>query len=103
MITREEYLKNPDLHNAYYTEIAKEIGISPPQDVLAAAREAFKRGDEHLNSIPLWKWDIWAYSLMTYQPEALRRAFEKRGDQVSRGGVICVLKTITSYYIKQGG
>ena len=59
MITRKEYLKNSNLHHQYYLEIAKEIGISVPKDMLEKCKKALEKGDESLNSIPLKEWDMW--------------------------------------------
>jgi len=101
MITRGEYIRNPDLHDLYYLEIATEVGVGPPEDMVAAAREALAKNDIHLNSIPLCKWDAWAMSLILYRGPELGRAFGKRGDQVSLGGVVCMLKAITRYHARK--
>ena len=99
MITRQDYLKNSELHDAYYTEIAKDIGIKPDKKMIEKAKKALENGDLHLNSIPLKKWDIWAFSVLGFNYERVYDAFKKRNDYPTLSGLVCTLKAITRYYV----
>lgn len=94
MITREEYLKNPrDLHQKYYFEIARELGLCAPVDIVQRAVVALAHGDTHLNTIPLHEWDAWSEGVMFFQSSRVRAVFAKRGDFPGRY-LTCTLKAL---------
>jgi len=104
MITRQRYLAGLATHREYYTEIAEEIGIAitrPDAPIIQRAREALKKGDKALNSIPLAEWDNWALSLMAYRGSDVRAAFQRRGDFVTDADLVCLLKTVVKNYIEK--
>lgn len=87
MITRADYMEGRASHDAYYGEIAGELGYRFP----AADIEKFKRAletDAHMNNIPLAWWDAQAVGLQS----AIARILKPRGDHYSLAGGVCTLK-----------
>jgi len=101
MFTRKQYLNGEVSHDEYYLEIAKEIGIKPDEKTIEKVRNALRKGDKHLNTIPLYFWDMWAVSVYWYNREYVISIFTKRGDQFSQAGLVCALKAICRYYTKK--
>jgi hypothetical protein len=100
MIMRSDYMNNPTLHHAYYLEIAQAAGLtarSLPADV-ATIREKLKT-DEHLNNIPLGRWDSQALNNMS----AIGRASKERGDVNSHTlcNGVCALKALAKHLAQQ--
>lgn len=98
LYTRKDYLDNKITHDEYYFEIAKEIGIRPPDEMINKARKALNLGDEHLNTISLSVWDTWARNILVFNSSAVNDVFRKRGDYCTLAGLVCALKAITRYY-----
>jgi len=94
MLTRKDYMENSAiLHQAYYAEIALEIGLNP--SILPASvgeiREKLKT-DEHLNNIPLAQWDGRVQSL-----RGASAALKARGDYLTLGTGVCILKAYAKH------
>lgn len=88
---REKYLDGEIAHADYYRMIYREAGITMKNSgILDECREALARGDEHLNDIPLQKWDMMAASYINQ--EKLRQVFENHGDGCSMAGGVCIYK-----------
>lgn len=100
MITRSEYLATPNqvTHQAYYMDIAEEIGLArfklPVSEV--RIREALDAGDEYLTSIPLNKWDE------CLLPPGSAKAFWARGDFLTMSGQVSLLKEVARHRAKSG-
>jgi hypothetical protein len=54
-------------HAKKYEDLARQLGIDALVGLIPASREvvekALRTGDQHLNSIPLWKWDLAAETI----------------------------------------
>lgn len=89
MLTRKDYMANSsELHHAYYSEIAVALGIKITDAALIErCKQALADGDEHLNSIPLQRWDNMAVS---FRPD--RKVLEARGEGWSLATGVCVFK-----------
>lgn len=101
MITRADYIEGRASHDEYYLEIAKELGIKPDDEMIQRAKKALEAGDEHLNTIPLREWDVWAMSLLAFRSPEINRAFCKRGTVPAMADLVCMLKAVTRYYARQ--
>lgn len=88
MRTRKDYMDGKCSHKEYYEEIAEECGISydnaPNLDYIKTSLKE----DEHLNNIPLLRWDMAASCTKT----AIARALKSRGDFYSDADGVCVHK-----------
>jgi hypothetical protein len=77
-------------HARKYEELAKKIGIEKVKESIpvspAKVRQALERGDKHLNSISLRKWD----------QAALNLSLRERGLSLSEG--VCVLKHVAKWH-----
>jgi hypothetical protein len=95
MITRKAYMADSaNLHHAYYLEIAMaSLPLNIPCSV-EQVREALASGDEHLNTIPLGKWDAMA---LTGDNRRMYKALKERGDFQSLGTGVCVLKAYAKH------
>lgn len=93
MFTRAEYMafKNSDEmnvnHHRYYGEIAEEIGLRLDVKLIEECAAALARGDEHLNTIALRRWDCMVPTL-----RGATAALKARGDWLSLGTGVCILK-----------
>ena len=93
MITRKQYMDasredQPAMHRAYYGEIVKECRVRIPADLVAKSRQALADGDEHLNTIPLGIWD----NMVRYTLPPVGKALKERGDYLTLGTGVCILK-----------
>ncbi len=87
--TRAEYLNKTVSFEDFYRAIAKDAGISfAGSDILPRVKRALASGDEHLNTIPLATWDIYAGAAK----HATAPAFKAHGDSWSIAGGVCVAK-----------
>jgi len=92
MYKRKDYLEGRCSFEEYYGGIADACGLKPLDAALVArSRAALESGDEHLNSIPLHRWDIAAYP---YNTNRLRAEMKRRGDFVTLAGLVCLAKVI---------
>lgn len=77
-------------HARKYDDLAKKIGIEKIKSLIpvssAKVRQALERGDRHLNSISLRKWD----------QAALNLSLRERGLTLSEG--VCVLKHVAKWH-----
>ncbi len=77
-------------HAKKYEELARKLGVEKIVPLIPASRErvrqALTRGDKHLNSIPLRKWDS----------AALQLHLRERGLSLSEG--VCVLKHVAKWH-----
>jgi hypothetical protein len=92
MITRKQYLDaslqdQPAMHRAYYGEIARECHVRVPPNIVEKSRKALADGDTHLNTIPLRLWDG-----MVQHLRGVSAALKERGDYLTLGNGVCVLK-----------
>jgi len=64
-ITRSQYRNKEVSHQEYYLALAKSVGVSfsPDNLLIQEVKEALDKGDEHLNSIPLFRWDNMANNI----------------------------------------
>jgi hypothetical protein len=87
---RQQYLDRDISHAVYYRAIAKDAGVSFANEtgMQALVKQALAEGDEHLNSIPLAKWDALAMGARLHTSPAFKRA----GDFWSMAGGVCVAK-----------
>jgi hypothetical protein len=97
-MSRQDYMADSSRrHHAYYLQVALEIGLTPA--ILPASvdkiREALKT-DEHLNNIPLIQWDTRVSSL-----RGATVALKKRGDWLSLGTGVCILKAYAKHLAQQ--
>lgn len=93
MFTRYQYA-HEDLCDSqqYYGQL---VADGNAMDIVSSAftKEELQKQlkkDEHLNGIPLWKWDVLG--------TRLKCDFEKYGDWRTRAGVVCVLKAAARMY-----
>lgn len=88
MITRADYMENRATYEEYYRDVNSAADLRVTDEILDKTESALIRGDEHLNSISLGLWDIWAAPAR----DALQKAFKERGDFWSMAGAVCALK-----------
>jgi hypothetical protein len=91
-------------HYQKFDALAQRIGVAALKRRIPATAEAIKAalaaGDEHLNTIPLYKWDLAAgrlnrdYLLSFYDPWT-----PKLANGLSLAERVCVLKHVAKYYI----
>ena len=96
MVTRKQYMDGERTYADYYSDVAQAAGLVVSQEIAEQVETALAHGDEHLNTIPLARWDVWA------EPHraALQRAFKERGDFWSLSGAVCALKTAARNHVK---
>jgi hypothetical protein len=92
MITRKEYMNaslqdQPAMHRAYYGEVVRATNTRVSATLVTRAQEALAKGDTHLNTIPLAQWDFLVRTLRGVDAE-----LKKRGDYLTLGTGVCVLK-----------
>lgn len=89
MITRKEYMDGKASFAEYYGEIAREAHISYANSpLLPRVIDALAKGDAHLNTIPLHRWD----AVGVYTMKILAPIFKAHGDGWSLAGSVCVHK-----------
>lgn len=89
MITRQDYLEGRATHEQYYGEICADYYPHFDIPFVESVALALERGDEHLNSIPLVRWDARCPRPV---PAALAAKFRERGDYATAAGLVCVMK-----------
>lgn len=96
MKTRKEYLNNECTHSEYYGQfvtnsikslVKQQFGIQVLRDSYAS--------DEHLNNIPLVKWDVIA-PLVTSGGK-----MKDCGDYLTLSGQVCILKEAARQLIEE--
>lgn len=97
---RKDYMEHRATHREYYGSIVKEAGIVFPADhpLVVAGAQALSRGDEHMNTIPLSRWDDEAARRQAY----INRALREHGDFWSMAGGVCVMKEAVRQAIERG-
>jgi hypothetical protein len=97
-MSRAEYMADSARrHQAYYLQLALEIGLTPailPRSV-EQIRESLKT-DQHLNNIPLILWDSRVSAL-----RSATAALKARGDCLSLGTGVCILKAYARHVAGQ--
>ena len=88
-------------HTEKYEALAKEYGIDNLCKVIPFSKDQVKKalesGDEHLNSLPLAKWDRASGYAATYnEVRELYSKFWKRGSSLCER--ICILKHVAKYH-----
>lgn len=87
IISRADYLARRHTHAEYYSQF-----ITPNITRIVATRIGLKRlklsTDEHLNDIPLSRWDAIGFAIIPDIRDALKQA----GDCDSMSGRVCILK-----------
>ncbi|MFW5962747.1 MAG: hypothetical protein ACOCQR_03930 [bacterium] len=77
-------------HEKKYKDLAKKAGIEvKPSDFGVKDREELiqkAREDEHLNNIPLKRFDMSAYAYMAFNPETVKKY------RLSLGDLVCIYK-----------
>lgn len=100
MITRKDYMDGKVTFEQYYSSVAKEAGLSMEEaGILERVKKALESGDEHLNSIPLAKWDKMGANPVLRAN--LSRSFKKHEDGMSLAGIVCVLKQACINAVKE--
>lgn len=99
--TRKEYLDDKISHHDYYMQFATEA--MKRQVIRDITVEAIKNSkDEHLNDIPLHRWDLlsgcmFRGSMMMVRPTVEKECREKidlAGEGVSPATLVCIYKAI---------
>ena len=102
-MTRNEYMtqytgksreEQRALHRAYYAQFVNERTISYVVRVIGADR-LLRARDEHLNNIPLGKWDAMVSSLPVAAP------MKDFGDYYTLGNCVCIAKEAARQYIER--
>jgi hypothetical protein len=85
--TRKEYMSKVCTHEQYYAQFVTE---NMKNDVIRAiGKDALMNStDEHLNDIPLKKWDRLAVPASWYVADKMREL----GDYPTLGGLVCIAK-----------
>ena len=88
--TRKQYMNKEVSFADFYRAIYQDAGISFEADdsLISEVQEAITNGDEHLNTIPLARWDAMGQEAQV----RLSVAFKKHGDFYSMAGSVCALK-----------
>jgi hypothetical protein len=86
--TRKEYMSKVCTHKQYYAQFVTE---NMKNDVIRAiGKDALMNStDEHLNDIPLKKWDRLASGVV---PFYVNSAMRELGDYPTLGGLVCIAK-----------
>ena len=107
MITRKQYMADShSLHHAYYLQLAgmSRLGAHDLPVSIEEIREALKT-DEHLNNIPLYRWDACARSVERQMRPAVTKAEEYPagpGNTVwSLSDGVCALKALAKHLATQ--
>lgn len=90
MKIRSDYMNGKCTHAEYYSDIVDAIGGPSKVDLpfsIARIKAALAAGDEHLNTLPLSMWDGRVSGL-----HGASAALKKRGDFLSLGTGVCILK-----------
>ena len=96
MKTRSEYMNGNITHEEYYSQfvtqhmvklVAYEIGV----------KNIINSKDEHLNDIPLKRWDQMVYGISTHE---LKEKLKDAGDFLTLAGGVCILKQAAYQIIK---
>ncbi|MBU2534453.1 MAG: hypothetical protein KKB37_17065 [Alphaproteobacteria bacterium] len=86
MKTRQDYISNKCSHEEYYVQFVDNSVKKDIQRNIGLAQ--LKRSkDEHMNDIPLIKWDM-CYLSTGYSVRKLKEA----GDYLTDAGKVCILK-----------
>lgn len=93
MFTRKEYMSAPAEEQSaafkrFYGQIVDAVPIDFSDSFIAEVKTALARGDRHLNTIALHRWDNMTHM---YAPE-ISRELKNLDDFYSLGGGVCVLK-----------
>lgn len=86
------------LHHAYHLQIALKIGLRPSN--LPCSVEKIRKAlqtDKHLNNIPLACWDARVSGL-----RGANVALKRRGDWLSLGTGVCILKAYAKHLAGNG-
>jgi hypothetical protein len=88
---RVDYMAGRVTHEEFYRSINKVAGLSfAGHPWLPRVGAALAAGDEHLNTIPLYKWD--ALGANPVLRANLARAVEMTGDWLTAAVIVCCLK-----------
>jgi len=108
MITRKDYLNDSKLFNDYYAQFVDEIIKQEVLDKIGIEL-LLNSKDEHLNDIPLRKWDalagfVFRGSEMIRRPYSIRKELmdklKEAGDGVSSAVMVCIYKNAARQIIK---
>lgn len=87
--TRDDYMNGRATHEEFYRAVNQTAGLAIRNvPLIAEVKAALARGDQHLNSIPLGRWDVMAF----HASASLSRALKAHGDFYSLGGGVCCMK-----------
>jgi hypothetical protein len=102
MFTRKQYWDGECSHDAYYTEIAREVGMAftRTEDVERFCK-AMQR-DENLSTISFKWWEAQAVSLRAYSSN-LAKVLSDRGDEWSLGTGVCIAKAAARAAVRGSG
>jgi hypothetical protein len=86
--TRTQYLNKECTHEQYYTQYCNDTIIDRVNSFFGKEKlqDAIKE-DEHLNNIPIAKWDILASNLYD-----VSKKMKENGDYLTLAGGVCICK-----------
>lgn len=88
MLTRKQYLNKECTHREYYAQfVNEEMKRGLRREMLAAILDS---KDEHMNDIPLRKWDSSGYYLANNF--RIREMMKESQDFLTDAGIVCILK-----------
>ena len=104
---RQRLLAGEIGHHDYYLSIARELGLTIPENMMAKVRRCKERsvfGGCHLtlNEVPSSKWYGLAGGLGGNTPRR-SEVFRSRGDQWSLAGMVCALKAAAQAQLEAKG
>ncbi|MFN3612621.1 hypothetical protein [Tepidimonas sp.] len=100
--TRAQYMAGQVTFADFYRAVNETAGVrfaGRGGITLDEVKKALASGDEHLNSIPLVRWD----ALASGAEYALRSALKAHGDFYSQAGGVCCMKQAARDAVEQVG
>lgn len=86
---REQYLRGEVSFEEFYRSVYQMAGVTlNGHPIVSEVARALAAGDEHLNSIPIHRWD----SLAAAAQGSLSRSLRRHGDFWSQAGGVCCMK-----------
>ena len=89
MYSRQDYLQNKCSHRQYYAQFVDD-SVRRMVEQYFTLETLRASTDEHLNDIPLRRWDSLAIMLVHYS--SIRELLREYGDFWSLAGGVCILK-----------
>jgi len=77
-----------EAHRTFYNEVAQDAKVKVSDKLIKETREAIAAGDEHLNTIPLKRWD----DLAEAWRHRISPVLKERGTAYSISQGVCTMK-----------